>query len=129
MWYRSEETGKVIHSSAAHLIDNMYGEGAFENDIQASLLIPIENPNVIDVLRDTRSLNLAALRYRELHHCSVKEAKFQIKKLKADMASFKTGKKGHKKQWKKKSTAVKTVSSENAPDTTGSSAKKQVAGK
>lgn len=118
MWYRSRYTGKVIHSSAAHLIDNIYGEGAFDQLVDLGDLREAENPSVIDVLRDTHSLNLAASRYREIHHCSVKEAKFQAKKLRADMASYKNNKRGRRNHWKKKNTAAETANSESASDTT-----------
>lgn len=93
MWYRSCYTGNVIHSSAAHLINNLYGEDAFDALVVTNILSKAENPSVIDVLRDTHSINLAVLRYREIHHCTVKEAKYQVKILKRDMASFKNNKK------------------------------------
>lgn len=118
MWYRSRYTGKIIHSSAAHLINNFYGEDAFEALIKNNVLLEAENPSVIDVLRDTHSLNLAATRYREIHHCTVKEAKFQTKKMKASMTNFKNNKRGRKNQWKKKNAAVKTANLESASDTT-----------
>lgn len=118
MWYRSFHTGKIIHRSAAHLINNLYGEDAFDALVETGILSEVENPSVIDVLLDTHSLNLAALRYRELNKCTVKEAKFKVKQLKREIASFKNNKKGHKKQWKKKNAAAKTASSESASDTT-----------
>lgn len=118
MWYRSKATNKVIHSSAARLYDNICGIGMFDGCVKSGYLIPIENPSVIDILRDTRSVHLATVRYREIHHCSVKEAKIEVKKLKADIASFNTNKRGQKKQWKKKNTA-KAVSTENSQDTVG----------
>lgn len=117
MWYRSKATNKVIHSSAARLYDNICGNGMFEGCVKSGYLIPIENPSVIDILRDTRSVHLAAVRYREIHHCSVKEAKIEVKKLKADMGSFNKSRKGQRK-WKKKNTA-KAVSTENSQDTVG----------
>lgn len=117
MWYKSTVTEKVVHSSAAKLIDNVYGKEAFRNDVDSGIIIPIEAPSVVDVLRDTGSVHLAAVRYREIHHCSVREAKAEVKRLKADISAFNKPRKGQRGKWKKNT--AKAVSTENSQDTIG----------
>lgn len=93
MWYRSEWTGKIIHSSAAKVINAFESPYAFDNAICAGFLVEV-TPSVIDVLRDTGSTKLAVLRYREIHHCDAREARRGIKLLKKAMA--RNQKKGRK---------------------------------
>lgn len=110
MWYRSTITKKTVNSTSAFAINNIYGEGAFDKLVKDAVLEPLENPSVIDVLRETRSTNLAILRYKEIHKCTTREAVAGVTLLKKDMG-IKPGKKG-KKKWKKRN-AAKTVSTEN----------------
>ena len=116
MWYRSKSTGKVFHSSTETLLDNIVGDGYFQRTVEAGWFIPVE-PTVIDVLRDTGSINLAVIRYRELHSdCDYTEAKRQVKILRSDMARF-GNRKRRVKKWKKKNDAAKPADSENSSDT------------
>lgn len=114
MWYRSLFTDKIVHESAKKPIDNLYGSGTFEFLVKTDFLAPNENPNIIDVLRDTDSTHLAVIRYREIHNCSIREAKRGVEILKRDLANFK--KKGsNAKKWKKN--AARTASTEKTSDT------------
>lgn len=85
VWYRSAVTHKVISESASQVIDNIFGPGTFQNYIAEGTLVKLENPSVIDVLRDTHSTKLATLRYQQIHKCDQKEARAGVKSLKKDM--------------------------------------------
>ena len=107
MWYRSTKTNKIIYSSAFRIVDNVLGEGTFFDLIQNGTLTPISNPSVIDVLRDGGSTVLAAIRYRQIHGCDIRQAREGVKMLKRDMAKNTNGKKGD--QWKKESAEAVTM--------------------
>lgn len=110
MWYRSTISNKIVNSSSAFAIESIYGKGAFDKLISMDILKPIQNPSVIDVLRDTGSTNLAVLRYKEIHKCSHKEATTGVSLIRESMAKH-TKKRG-KKFWKRKT--AKTVSTPNS---------------
>lgn len=96
MWYRSIFTNKIIRDTSFYTLDNICGNGTAERFIDQSILIPVENPSVIDILWETGSDVLAAARYREIHDCSLKEAVEGVKILKKDMYRF------HRKARRKK---------------------------
>lgn len=98
MWYRSTITKKIVNSTSEYSINQIYGEGTFKKLI-GDILEPVENPSVIDILRDTHSTNLAVLRYQEIHKCDKKEAINGVIALKKCMG-FKPGKKGKRKEKK-----------------------------
>lgn len=100
MWYRSRKTNKILYVTAGRIINNALGEGSFEALIEDDILVPVDNPTVIDVLRDTGSTKLATLRYKEIHHCSPREAKAGVRSLKQDMSGRKYEKRG-RRNWKK----------------------------
>lgn len=124
MWYRSTKTNKIIYSSASRIVDNVLGEGTFFDLIQDGTLIPISNPSVIDVLRDGGSTVLAAIRYRQIHGCDIREAREGVKILKRDMAKNSNREKGD--QWKKES--AEAVNMPTSQDTDKSSATVETAG-
>lgn len=113
MWYRSTFTNKIVNSTSAFAIENIYGKGAFDKLITMGVLKLLENPSVIDVLRETDSVRLAVLRYQEIHKCSRKEAVIGVSLLRKDMNNH-TKKRG-KKPWKKNT--AKTASTPNSQDT------------
>lgn len=89
-WYRSIITDKLISSAYFKTIELIYGEGTVENLIRSSFLLPVKDPSVIDILRDNGSEVAAAIRYREIHGCTLKEAREGVKTLKNDMSTFPT---------------------------------------
>ena len=99
MWYRSIITNKIVNSYHFRSVDLIYGDGVSENLIKMDFLIPVENPSVIDILRDTHSDVMAMIRYREIHHCGIKEARNGVNAMKKDMARKYTPR---KRRWKHK---------------------------
>ena len=85
MWYYSNITKKIIHSSYMKNVDDIYGKGSFNTLIVTNILVPIDNPSIIDIFQQNGSLKLAAIRYRELHNCNLKEAYEGVKQLRGDM--------------------------------------------
>lgn len=85
-WYKSTYTNKIIARTAAKVTNNIFGVGTFDSYVEDGVLVPVDNPSVIDVLRDTRSKKLAVIRYQELHKCSAAEAEKGVAILKRDMA-------------------------------------------
>lgn len=106
MWYRSVTTGKMIHSSSSRIVNHIFGEGVFDKLVVAGNLTPIEAPNVIDILRETKSSSLAIVRYHELHGCTYKEARKGVRALLRDMS----GNKPRTKQPEEVSEAEEVVS-------------------
>lgn len=88
MWYRSIFTKKIIRDSSFHTLDLICGEGTAERFIDQSILIPIQNPSVIDILQDTGSTVLAASRYREINGGTLREAVDTVEIMKQDMKRF-----------------------------------------
>lgn len=89
MWYRSEHTGKLISSNYFRTLDLMYGEGFVKELIVRGELIAVENPSVIDILKDNGSRVQAIIRYREIHGCDASEARKMVKTIKTDIVSLK----------------------------------------
>lgn len=115
-WFRSVRTGHIVCEYARQNIDAIFGDGTFQKLIDDLTLEEIESPNVIQILRGTHSDTLAMLRYREIHGCTMNEAKEGVDLLKRDLARFAKYGKGGKKKWKKKSSA-KTASTPTSQDT------------
>lgn len=113
MWYRSTISNKIVNSTSAFAIESIYGKGAFNQLIRMEVLKPLENPSVIDILRETGSNRLAVLRYQEIHKVSRKEAVAGVSLLRKDMGNRK--KKRGKKPWKKNT--ANTASTPNSQDT------------
>ncbi len=99
MWYRSTITKKIVNGTSTFAIELIYGKGSFDKLIKDGILEVVENPSVIDVLRDTHSTNLAVLRYREIHNCDTKEAVAGVAALKKDLG-IKPGKRGKRREKK-----------------------------
>ena len=122
MWYRSMVTNKIINDSSRHSVDNIYGDGTFDNLIKIDYLVEIENPSVVDILKENGSTAMAALRYREIHKCTLKEARQGVELILKDMTNLKNKKRGNKRQWKKNSAEL--ADSQSQSDTDKSSAEK-----
>lgn len=66
MYYKSKITNKILTDSVRYAVDSVYGPDTFEDLINESVVIPVEDPSVEDCL--VHGTNSAAcLRYRELH--------------------------------------------------------------
>lgn len=92
MWYRSAMTRKVISDSQLRVFINVYGENAVTDMIRLGLLKRIKDPTVIDILLDTKSTLMAALRYREIHNTTFRKAVDMTEKIKEDLDKFKKNK-------------------------------------
>lgn len=88
MWYRSEHTGKLISSNFFRTLDLMYGKGFAKELISRGELVKVEDPSVIDILKDNGSRTQAIIRCREIHGCELSEARKMVKAIKRDMASL-----------------------------------------
>lgn len=86
MYYRSKNTGKIVTDYAIRAVRDIYGIDR-ENLLRSKTIEPVENPSVIDCLRDGNRV-VAIKRYRELHECDLKEARAGVDLLEKDMARF-----------------------------------------
>ena len=87
MYYRSNETGRIISDVSIRVLEDIYGDGAVETAIKLGTIAPIENPSVIDCIRDSTRVT-AIYRYREIHKCGLLEARTGVEALEKDMARF-----------------------------------------
>lgn len=106
MWYRSIITRKLVSSTYFKTIDLIYGKNSAESLIKSGILIPVKDPSVIDILRDNGSEVGAIVRYREIHGCTLSEARDGVKVLKGDMARISKSYTPHKKFKAKKNTSL-----------------------
>ena len=97
MWYRSSFTKKIVSSTYFRTLNLVYGDGTTDRLISAGVLIPVKNPSVIDILRDNGSQVGAIMRYREIHECTLSEARDGVNMLKEDMARISQMHKSHRK--------------------------------
>lgn len=86
-YYRSKITGRIVTDTDLEWARLTYGEGVlilinYSSD-------EIDNPSVIDILRDGRFAQ-AVHRYREIHDCSLKEAFDMTRKIRDDLERFQT---------------------------------------
>lgn len=86
MWYRSKITGKIVHSSCLNVLKRIWGDSVLDGSFSCFTILDIVEPTVIEVYRDTRSSKYAIIRYRELHKCSVREARDAVELLKKDIS-------------------------------------------
>lgn len=86
MWFRSTITDKLVNSSYFRTLELVYGADTDTALIANGFLIPVENPSVIDILRDNGSEAAAVLRYREIHGCTLIEARTAVMAMKSDIA-------------------------------------------
>lgn len=90
-WYRSIVTKRIVHEKVtASALDNIWGRGTFEKLVEDGTLELIESPSVVDILKETRSSELARIRYQELNNCTYDESRKGVEFIKADMAKFRT---------------------------------------
>lgn len=106
MWYRSIITMKLVSNTYFRTLDLIYGENAAESLIATGILIPVKSPTVVDILRDNGSEIGAVMRYREIHGCTLSEAREGVKILKEDMARISKSYIPRKKFKAKKNTSL-----------------------
>lgn len=87
MYYRSNVTGRIISDASIRVLDDVYGAGFVDEAISFGTIVPIENPSVIDCIRDGTRV-AAIYRYREIHKCGLLEARAGVDALEKDMARF-----------------------------------------
>lgn len=85
MWYRSTFSKKIFNSSSIDALNIVLGDTAAGWFIAHGMIIPIKDPSVIDILKDNGSEVLAMIRYRDIHGCTLSEAREMVKRIMLDM--------------------------------------------
>lgn len=85
MWYISIHTNKFVRDSISNAVDNITGKGTFDFYVKTGALRPVENPEVIDILKTNHSIMLAATRLKEIEGCHIKEALEKVKTMKEEL--------------------------------------------
>ena len=96
-YYRSTATGKILGENSLKILDDVFGNETVANMIADNLLVSIETPSVIDCIRSGNMVS-AFTRYREIHECSMDEAKKAVHTIRADISKTKNIDKRKKKK-------------------------------
>lgn len=87
-WYKSTITGKYFWEFEAKYIGNeIYGADHFDQLIENGILVPIDPPCVIDLLKQKRE-GAAARRYSDIHHVTISKAYNMLKRIKEDVEKY-----------------------------------------
>lgn len=81
-YYKSNITGNII--TFPFVIDQIYGKGAVEKLIDTRVIARVDSPTVIDILKSGLKVT-AVKRYREIHGCTLSEAKDMVEKIMDDI--------------------------------------------
>ena len=84
-YYRSTATGKIMCGNFLNVLNDVFGEDTLANMTSDGLLVAIENPSVIDCIR-SGNMSSAFTRYREIHECSMADAKKAVYTIRADIS-------------------------------------------
>jgi hypothetical protein len=96
-YYRSNKTGKIMSEGSLKVLNDIFGNNTIVSMVEDGLLVSIDPPAVIDCIR-SGNLGSAFTRYRELHNCSLEEAKKAVYSMCADIS--RTNSIGKRKQKK-----------------------------
>lgn len=77
-YFRSKITGKIL--KYPYMLDYIYGEGTVMKEINRGLLEKIDPPSIEEALKDGTKI-IAVMRYRDIHKCTLKEAKEAVEKI------------------------------------------------
>lgn len=100
-YYRSTATEKILSENSLKVLNDVFGGDTIISMVADGLLVSIENPSVVDCIRSGNLIS-AFTRYREIHDCSMEDAKKAVYTMRADI--FRTN--GVTKRKKKKSEVV-----------------------
>lgn len=84
-YYRSNKTGKIMSEGSLKVLNDIFGNNTINNMVSDGLLVSIETPSVVDCIR-SGNLGSAFTRYRELHNCTLDEAKKAVYSMCADIS-------------------------------------------
>lgn len=92
LYYKSTRTGRYLDEGDLLITKLALGEEEFECRIQEGILIPVEAPTVIDLLKSGNRI-LAASRYRDIHSTpehpvSMKKARQMVDRIEKDLERF-----------------------------------------
>ncbi len=85
MYYRSTATGKIMSESSARILDDIFGDNTVASMMLDGLLVSVENPSVINCIC-SGNMASAVTRYREIHGCSVADAKKAVYSMRVDVS-------------------------------------------
>jgi hypothetical protein len=84
-YYRSKATGKILSEGSLKVLNDVFGNEVIPNMVADGLLVSIETPSVVECIR-SGNLASAFTRYRELHDCTMDEAKKAVYSMCADIS-------------------------------------------
>ena len=84
-YYRSNATGKILSESSLKVLKDVFGGDPIPSMVSDGLLVNVENPSVVECIR-SGNLVVAFTRYRELHDCSMEDAKKAVYTMCADIS-------------------------------------------
>ena len=84
-YYRSTATGKILGENSLKVLNDVFGSETVNSIVSDGLLVAIENPSVIDCIRSGNMVS-AFTRYREIHECTMDEAKKAVYTIRADIS-------------------------------------------
>ena len=97
MYYRSTATGKIMSEGSVRILNDIFGGETVDSMISDGLLVGIENPSVVDCIC-SGNMASAITRYREIHDCSLADAKKAVYAMRSDVSRVRSI---HKKKQKK----------------------------
>ena len=83
-YYRSTATNKILCENSLKVLNDVFGDDTVSKMVTDGLLVSIENPSVIDCIRSGNMVS-AFTRYREIHDCSMEDAKKAVYTIRADI--------------------------------------------
>lgn len=87
-YYRSTATGKILTDVSIRIVNDVFGDETTSKMISDGLLVVVETPSVVDCVCSGNMVSAFA-RYREIHNCSMEEAKKAVYTVRADITKSK----------------------------------------
>ena len=84
-YYRSTATNKILTENSLKILDDVFGDETIAKMTSDGLLVSIETPSIIECIR-SGNMASAFTRYRELHDCTMDEAKKNVYAMRANMS-------------------------------------------
>ena len=84
-YYRSNATEKILSENSLKVLNDIFGNDTVTSMESDGLLVKIDEPSVVECIR-SGSLGSAFIRYRELHDCSMEDAKKAVYTMRADIS-------------------------------------------
>ena len=102
-YYRSSATGKILGEKSLNILNDVFGDETVSKMVSDGLLVSVGEPSVVECIRSGNLISAFA-RYREIHNCTMDEAKRAVYTMCADISRTN----GIEKRKKKKAAAAKT---------------------